>query len=119
MRLEDLLQLTQGLDFVHERHKFWIVMCIQQVVLKDAKLLRICQLVIFAICFLKEGVNLGGCEFVRIASLYLCDDRVIRFNTNIIWLSNEISCDNFLGHGHRTLFHGEFGELDFTGAEAL
>ena len=100
MLLEGHLQIPQCLHLVHERYKFRIVVCVEQVVFKHGKLAWVWKAVRVTILFCQEGVNLSGGEFVRVASLNLSNHRIIRFDALTICLAYEVSSNDFLSHGH-------------------
>ena len=117
--LERHLQIPEGLNLVHEGHEFWVVLGVEQVVLKNGKFARVGEGVILAVFFLQKSVNLGRGEFVRIAALDLSDDGVAWLDALTVRLAHQIPTDDVLGHGHRSLGGAEGGEVEFTALEGL
>ena len=104
---------------MHERHKLRIVLCVEQVVFEHGKLAGVWQRVVFAVFFLKEGVDLSGGEFVRIAALHLRNDRITGFHTLTVRLADQVAADDALCHGHRALAGVKGCEVQFTCLEGL
>ena len=100
MLLEGNLQVAKRLDLVHEGDKLRVVLSVEKVVFEHRKFARIGQGVVFAVLLLEEGVNLRCGEFMGITSLNLCDDGVAGFDALTLGLTDQVTTDDVLGHGH-------------------
>ncbi len=116
--LEGLLQVTQGLDLVHEGDEAGVVVGVEQVVFEHGELPGVWQGVVFAVYIAQEGVDLCRGELVGIAALHSGDDRIVRLDALTFRLADEVAGDDFLSHGHWARWRGERGQLQFACGEA-
>ena len=92
---------------------------IEQVVFEHGKLAWVWEAVSVTVLFCQEGVNLSGGEFVRIPSLDLSNHRIIRFDALTFCLAHEVSCDDFLSHGHWPMRGVHWWQFEFSRFEGL
>ena len=88
-------------------------------VLKHSKFTGVGQSVIGSVFLLQEGVDLSGGELMRVAALHLGDDGVARFDALTVWLTDQISTDDVLSHGHWLRSRVERSKVELASLECF